>query len=172
MKYTLRVTNSMRKIVGGVVRYRDLVVKIKIAKFFSWRVCWWFAKICLSLSNLALLSVIKHGPYMYLKWTQVLCVLWGYRLWAACPCLSWSAVAFSRSIGMELGSEESIVSTPPEKKLRALARVQIWNVHAPSCPFVQSKFRYMHAIPMYQLDTHASCKCSHTTVGLAQARPN
>ena len=28
----------MREIVGGVVRYRDLVAKIKIAKFFSWRV--------------------------------------------------------------------------------------------------------------------------------------
>ena len=28
----------MRKIVGGVVRYRDLVAKIKIAKLFSWRV--------------------------------------------------------------------------------------------------------------------------------------
>ena len=30
----LRVTISMWEIVGGVVRYRDLVVKIKIAKFF------------------------------------------------------------------------------------------------------------------------------------------
>ena len=38
LKYTLRVTISMREIVGGVVRYRDLVAKIKIAKFFSWRV--------------------------------------------------------------------------------------------------------------------------------------
>ena len=46
MKYTLRVTIPMREIVGGVVRYRDLVVKIKIAKFFSWRVCWWFAINC------------------------------------------------------------------------------------------------------------------------------
>ena len=34
LKYTLRVTISMRKIVGGVVRYRDLVAKIKIAKIF------------------------------------------------------------------------------------------------------------------------------------------
>jgi len=42
LKYTVRVTISMREIVGGVVRYRDLVTKIKIAKFFSWRarVCW------------------------------------------------------------------------------------------------------------------------------------
>ena len=28
----------MREIVGGVVRYHDLVAKIKIAKLFSWRV--------------------------------------------------------------------------------------------------------------------------------------
>ena len=34
LKYTLRVTISMREIVGGVVRYHDLVAKIKIAKFF------------------------------------------------------------------------------------------------------------------------------------------
>ena len=40
LKYTLRVAISMREIVGGVVRYRDLVAKIKIANFFSWRVCW------------------------------------------------------------------------------------------------------------------------------------
>ena len=32
-----------------------------------------------------------HGPYM--KQTQLLCVIWLYCLWAACPCLSWSAVA-------------------------------------------------------------------------------
>ena len=35
--------------------------------------------------------VIMHGPY--LKRTQLLYVIWQYRLWAACPCLSWSAVA-------------------------------------------------------------------------------
>ena len=28
----------MQEIVGGVARYCDLVAKIKIAKFFSWRV--------------------------------------------------------------------------------------------------------------------------------------
>ena len=43
--------------------------------------------------SLALMSVITHGPY--LKWTQLLCVIWRYRLWAACPCLSWFAVALS-----------------------------------------------------------------------------
>ena len=41
--------------------------------------------------SLALMSVIKHGPYM--KRTQLLYMIWWYRLWAACPCLSWSAVA-------------------------------------------------------------------------------
>ena len=72
---------------------------------------------------LGLMSVIMHGPY--LKWTQLLCVAWRYRLWAACPCLSWSAVAFSRSIVVELDSEGSIVSTFTQNT-RALARVQIW----------------------------------------------
>ena len=44
----------------------------------------------------------------YLKWTQLLWVVWRYRTicaWAACPCLSWSTVAFSRSICVELDSE-------------------------------------------------------------------
>ena len=44
-------------------------------------------------------DVIIHGPY--LKRTQLLCVIWRHRLWTACPCLSLSAVVFSRSIGME-----------------------------------------------------------------------
>ena len=35
---------------------------------------------------------------LYLKQIQVLCVIWRYILWAACPQLSWFAVAFSRSI--------------------------------------------------------------------------
>ena len=37
--------NFTRKIVGGMVLDRDQVTKLKIAKFFSWCVCWWFAKI-------------------------------------------------------------------------------------------------------------------------------
>ena len=54
--------------------------------------------------SLALMSVIMNGHY--LKWTQLLCMIWRYRLWAACPCLSWSAVAFSRPIIVELDSED------------------------------------------------------------------
>ena len=38
--------------------------------------------------SLVLMSVIMHGPY--LKQTQLLCMIWQYCLWAACPCLSWS----------------------------------------------------------------------------------
>ena len=30
----LKVTIYMQEIIGGVVRYRDLIAKIKIAKFF------------------------------------------------------------------------------------------------------------------------------------------
>ena len=53
---------------------------------------------------LALMNVIMHGPY--LKQTQLLlCVIWQYRLWAVCPCLSWSPVALSRSISVEVDSE-------------------------------------------------------------------
>ena len=44
-KCMLWVTVSMREIVGGAVRYCNLVAKIKIAKFFFWCVRWWFAKI-------------------------------------------------------------------------------------------------------------------------------
>jgi len=42
--------------------------------------------------SLALMSVSMHGPY--LKRTQLLCMIWRYSLWAACPSLSWSTVAF------------------------------------------------------------------------------
>ena len=59
--------------------------------------------------SLALMSVIMDGPY--LKQTQLLCVTWRYHLWAACTWLSWSAVAFSRSISVELDSERFVVST-------------------------------------------------------------
>ena len=41
--------------------------------------------------SLVLMSVIMHGPY--LKRTHLLCVIWWYCLWAACPCLSLSTVA-------------------------------------------------------------------------------
>ena len=53
--------------------------------------------------------VIMHGPY--LKLTQLLCVVWQYRLWAASPCLSWSS------------SLHQI-----DNCALLLARVQIWNV--------------------------------------------
>ena len=40
-----KIAIFMREIVGGVVINHDLVAKLKIAKIFSWRVSWWFAKI-------------------------------------------------------------------------------------------------------------------------------
>ena len=48
-------------------------------------------------------SLYMHG--LYLERTQLLCVIWRYHLWAACLCLSWSTVAFSRSIGVKWHSE-------------------------------------------------------------------
>ena len=38
------------------------------------------------ISGVVSLSVIMHGPY--LKRAQLLCVIWWYHLWVACPCLS------------------------------------------------------------------------------------
>ena len=107
-----------------------------------------------------------HGPYP--KQTQLLCVVWRYRLWAACPCLSWSADTFIRSIVVESDSEGYIVSF--SLNIRAyIARVQIWNVHVRSYPFVQFKFSlYGHTYRTYT----CVLQCSHASVGLAQAHPN
>ena len=73
---------------------------------YSWFVC--------HDKTAAPMSIFMHSPY--LKWTQLLYVIWWYCLWAASLCLSWFAV-----------NERSIVSINFHK--RALARVQIWNVH-------------------------------------------
>ena len=85
-------------------------------------------------------------------------------LWAACPCLLWSAVAFSRSIVMELDSEGSIVSTFTEYQ-RLIASVQILNVRL--YPF-NLIFQYMATSTGH---THV-LQCSHASVGLTQAPPN
>ena len=100
--------------------------------------------------------VIIHGPY--LKQTKLLCVVWQYRLLAACPCLSWSVVFLADPLGWSLLTEYKF----------ALARVQIWN---PSHPFVQFKFLvYGHKqankqtyIPVLQ--------CSQASVGLTRFAP-
>ena len=68
----------------------------------------------------------------------------GNRLWAPCTCLSWSAVAFSRSIDVELDSVNFHWT-------RALARISSFNLN------------FGH--------THASCNAV-PLVGLAQAHPN
>ena len=54
---------------------------------------WW-------AESLVLMSFIIHGPC--LEQTHLLRIIWWYCLWPACPCLSWSTVALSRSIGVEL----------------------------------------------------------------------
>ena len=102
--------------------------------------------------SLALMSIIMHGHN--LKWTQLLWVIWRYRVWAACPCLSWSTVAYSRSIGLALDIEGSIVS-PFTKHEFGLACVKIW---IPLYPFVQLNFWYM-AIHRH---THTSCNAMLT----------
>ena len=95
--------------------------------------------------SLALMSVIIHGPYgFHLKQTQLLCVIWQYRLWAVCPCLSWSLVAFSRSISVEL--------------VRGLARVKIWNVSICSIQILGHTYVSRH--------THVSCNAVSLVWGL------
>ena len=108
--------------------------------------------------SLALMCAIMHGPY--LKRTQLLCMIWRYCLWAVCPCLSWSAVAFSISIGVEVDSERFHKSFITCENLKC------------TYPFVQFKFSvYGHT--QASIHTHAFCNtCSHASVGLAQARPN
>ena len=97
--------------------------------------------------SLALTSVIMHGPY--LKRTQLLCVIWRYSLWIACPRLPWSAVAFSRSLGTELDSE--ICSSK--------FRIHSFNLN----------IRYM--VGRTGHTRTRVLQCSHASVGLAQAHP-
>ena len=78
-------------------------------------------------------TYVCHLPGPYLKQTQLLCVIWQDRLWAAFPSLSWFAVSFSRSIGMELDSERSIVWTFM-REFSTCANLKC------TYPFVQFKF--------------------------------
>ena len=107
---------------------------------------------------LALMNDIMHGQY--LTQTQLLYLIWWYRLWAACPCLSSSAVT---TIGEEL---DSCRVTFHERATHTCLNLEC------TCPFVQLKF------PVYgymQTDiytyTHV-LQCSHASVGLVQAHPN
>jgi len=106
--------------------------------------------------SLALMSAIMHG--LYLKRTQLLCMVWRYCLWAVCPCLSWSAVAFSRSIGMELGSE---------RFHKSLAFVKIWNVRIHLFNFKFSVYGHTQA----SIYTHASCNTVMLVWGLLGLAP-
>ena len=109
--------------------------------------------------------VIMDGPY--LKWTQLVCVIWRYRLWAARLCLSRSVVAFSRSISVVLDSE-TFVNFHESFSTRTCAILKCMYL------FVQFKFSvYGHTqtdIHTY-IHTHTHIlQCNHASVGLAQAR--
>ena len=99
-----------------------------------------------------LMSVIVYDPY--LKGTQLLCMIWWYHLWAAWSCLSWFAVAFSRSIVVELDSK----GTGP------LTSAHVYGIGSFNLDFWYMAIRK-------QTYTHA-LQCSFASVGLAQARPN
>ena len=103
--------------------------------------------------SLMLMSVIMHGPY--LKWTQLLFVIWRHCLRTACPCLSLSVVV---SIGVSSSTQHEF----------ALARVQIWtSVHSTEIFGI-----WPQASKQASRHTHAHAQCSHASVGLAQAHPN
>ena len=106
--------------------------------------------------SLALMSAIMHGPY--LKRTQLLWLIWRYCLWAVCPCLSWSAVTFSRSIGVELDSE---------RFHKSLALVKIWNVRIHLFNFKFSVYGHTQA----SIYTHASCNIVMLVWGLLGLAP-
>ena len=76
------------------------------------------------------------------------------------PCLSWSAVAFSRSITMELDSEGPIVSTSTEFSKCANLKCTYL--------FVQLKFWYMAT---HTYDTHASSNAVALVWGLLSFVP-
>ena len=83
--------------------------------FIRWRKLLWLHPRLTKLHN-EVTSWISGAYECHYAWplpkANSTTVIWPYRLWAACPCLSWSTVTFSRSIGMELDSEDmSIVST-------------------------------------------------------------
>ena len=108
---------------------------------------------------------------MALTWSaQLLCVIWRYHLWAACPCLSWFTVAFSRSIIVELDSEWSITSTFTQN-VRALAHVQIWNVRAPWYPFIQFKFLVYGLTYRTYIHVHAICNAVTLVWGSLRLAP-
>ena len=79
-----------------------------------------------------------------------------------------SSVTFNRSMGVELDSEGSIVSTCTEHEF-----CQIWNVMGTFWyPFVYFKFSvYGHTYVSRHTYTHV-LQCSPASVGLAQACPN
>ena len=116
-------------------------------------------KLCAAFSLVKEATKVTHllGLNFTLKlWAESLALMSVDYAWAlpeaACPCLSWSAVAMhafnmsrlcsglplrwhcaSRSIGVELDSEGSIVSTwTGTWILTSLRRVQTWKVRVPS----------------------------------------
>ena len=97
--------------------------------------------------SLALMNVIMHGPY--LKRMQLLCVIWRYRLWAACPCLSRFAVALSSAWSWFTAHE-------------LVLNIAIWNL------FAQFKFSVYGQTQTY---IHMRFALQSASVGLAQARP-
>ena len=102
-------------------------------------------------------TYVCHYTWPILKQTQLLYLVWWYRLWAACPCLSSSAVAFNRSFSVEWGSARVHRVNLHE---RALACVQIWNVRMESWagPGNEAIHTYTRIL-----------QCSPASVGLAQA---
>ena len=85
-----------------------------------------------------------------------------YCLWAACPCLSWSAVAMCALTWVVFVPRASFTPT-----LRSGSSIS----HAQKLPRLHEIFKHAHSV--YGLKhTHNFHQCSHASVGLAQACPN
>ena len=97
-------------------------------------------------------DVIIYG--LYLKRTQLLCVIWRYCLWVAYPCLSRSAVVFIRSICVEFVTCANL-------------KCMCFHIHS-----FNLNLRYNYGHNQASRHTHAHAQCSHASVGLAQAHPN
>ena len=75
-------------------------------------------------------NVITHGPY--LKRTQLLCVIWRHRLWAACPCCRPQSFSVDHRRGVHSLNMNLLIDSIYLPKVYiyylwfALARVQIW----------------------------------------------
>ena len=102
-------------------------------------------------------------------------------LWAACPCLSWSAVVMRALTWVVFVPRASFTSTLRSGSSPSPTQQRAGPSHAQNYPWTFSlheiftcahlKFA-VYGRKQTDIHTHNFRKCSHTSVGLAQAHPN